>query len=359
MRPMRRFERALTREMAGMATMAFAALSSIFVVVLLVRTLGKAAMGDIAGMAVLPLLGFGFVRSMPVLLSLALFIGVFMSLSRLWRDSEAVIWMSGGVGPLGWARPVLRFVLPVLVIIALVSLEGIPWSSRKQAEFEQNMEARNQVSTLAPGVFSEDRQGQRVVFVESLSDDGLHVGNVFIQSRERGRMGVTVARQGNVKEMENGDTFLVLEKGKRYEGLPGEADFWMSTFERYSVRIPPQAVVDKGPSPRNMSVAQLFHNPVPRNMGEWVWRVGYPLSAFVLCLLAVPLSYVNPRAGRSMNVVFAILIYVAYNNVVGLSESWVSRAKMGHWEGIVLVHGAMLLMMAVFYWQRFRGPWAR
>lgn len=359
MRPMRRFERALTREMAAMASMAFAALSSIFVVVLLVRTLGKAAMGDIAGMAVLPLLGFGLVRSMPVLLSLSLFIGVFMSLSRLWRDSEAVIWMSGGVGPLGWSRPVLRFMLPVLAIVALVSLEGIPWSTRKQAEFEQNMEARNQVSTLAPGVFSEDRQGHRVVFVETLSDDGLNVGNVFIQSRERGRMGVTVARRGNVREVENGDTFLFLEQGKRYEGLPGEADFWMSTFENYAVRIPPQVIVEKGPSPRTMGVAQLFQNPVPRNMGEWVWRIGYPLSAFVLCLLAVPLSYVNPRAGRSMNVVFAILIYVAYNNLVGLSEGWVGRAKLSTWEGIFLVHGTMFIMMAAFYWQRFRGPWSR
>ena len=101
---MRRFERALTREMAGMASMAFAALASIFVVVLLVRTLGKAAMGDIAGGAVLPLLGFGFVRVLPVLLSLALFIGVFSSLSRLWRDSEAVILVSGGVGAVGWVR---------------------------------------------------------------------------------------------------------------------------------------------------------------------------------------------------------------------------------------------------------------
>ncbi len=359
MRAMRRFERALTREIAGMASMAFAALLSIFVVVLLVRVLGKAAIGDIAGAAVLPFLGFGLVRFMPVLLSLALFIGVFMSLSRLWRDSEAVIWMSGGVGPLGWARPVLRFALPVLAIVALVSLEGIPWSSRKQAEFEANLETSKQATSLVPGVFTEDRQGNRVVFVESLTDDGLHVANVFIQSRERGRLGVTVARQGVVKPAENGDTFLVLDQGKRYEGLPGEADFWMSTFERYSVRLPPQAAVEKGPSPRTLSVAQLFQNPQPRNMGEWVWRVGYPLSALVLCLLAVPLSYVNPRAGKSMNVMFAILLYVAYNNLVGLSEGWVSRARLGPWQGILLVHGAMLAVMATFYWRRFRGPWSR
>lgn len=342
-----------------MGSMAFSALASIFAVVLLVRTLGKAALGDIAGAAVLPLLGFGFLRFLPVLLSLALFIGVFMSLSRLWRDSEAVIWMNGGVGPLGWARPVLRFALPVVLIIAFVSLEGIPWSVRKQMEFEENMEARDRVSVLTPGVFSEDRQGRRVVFVETLSDDGRNVGNVFIQSLERGRMGVTVARKGNVREVENGDTFLFLDQGKRYEGLPGKADFWMTTFEHYAVRIPPQAIIEKGPNPRTMGVAQLLRDPSPRNMGEWVWRVGYPLTALILCLLAVPLSYVNPRAGRSLNVVFAILIYVAYNNLVGLSEGWVTRAMLSANTGIFLVHGMMLALLVVFYWRRFKGPWAR
>ncbi|MEW5786499.1 MAG: LPS export ABC transporter permease LptF [Pseudomonadota bacterium] len=354
-----RFERALSREMAALASMAFAALAAIFAVVLLVRVLGKAALGDVAGEAVLPLLGFGFMRFLPVLLSLALFIGVFMSLARLWRDSEAIIWLNGGVGPLGWARAVLRFALPVVAIIALVSLEGIPWSARKQAEFERGLESKERVSALTPGVFSEDRDGRRVVFVETLSEDGRDVGNVFIQSRERGRMGVTVARQGVVRQVENGDSFLFLEQGRRYEGLPGEADFWVTGFSRYAVRIPPQVVEAAGASPRTLGVAQLLKDPTPRNMGEWVWRVGYPLTALLLCLLAVPLSYVNPRAGRSLNVVFAILIYVAYNNLVGLSEGWVGRASLSAGQGLLAVHGAMALVLTAFFWHRFRGPWAR
>ena len=87
-----RFNRALTREMVAMSASAFVALAAIFVVVVLVRVLGKAAVGDLEATAVLPMLAFGVLRFMPVLLSLALFIGVFMSLSRIWRDSEAIIW---------------------------------------------------------------------------------------------------------------------------------------------------------------------------------------------------------------------------------------------------------------------------
>jgi lipopolysaccharide export system permease protein len=356
---MRRFERALTREMAGGAGMAFAALAAIFSVVLLVRTLGKAALGDLAVDAVMPMLGFGLLRFLPVLLSLALFVGVFMSLSRLWRDSEAVIWMNAGVGPWGWLRPVFLFVMPVVLIIAFVSLEGMAWGARRQAEYEDLLAAaKDQVSSLAPGVFSEDTQGRRVVFVEQISHDGRHVENVFVQSLERGRMGVTVARQGELTRQQNGDMFLVLEHGKRYEGVPGAADFTLGAFQRYSVRLPQQVVAEHTVSVHTMKVAQLLHNPTPVNMAEWVWRLGYPVSALLLCFLAVPLSYTNPRAGRSLNVLYTILIYTAYNNFIGVSQGWVQRSKMGASESLLLVHGVMLLFLVVFYWRRFRGPWS-
>jgi len=355
---MRRFDRALTREMAASAGLAFAALIAIFSVVLLVRTLGDAAMGDLDVGAVIPMLGFGLLRSLPVLLSLSLFIGVFMSLSRLWRDSEAVIWMNAGVGPWGWARPVIVFVAPVVLIIAFVSLEGVAWGARKQAEFELILATRDQISNLAPGVFTEDRQGKRVIFVENFSRDGRHVENVFVHSFERGRMGVTVAKQGEVTQLETGDTFLVLEQGKRYEGVPGAADFWMAMFSSYSVRIPVHQATPGAVRVRALSSADLLHDPSPVNMGEWISRLGTPISALLLCLLAVPMSYANPRAGRSLNVVFTILIYAAYNNFIGLSQGWVERSKLGAIEGALLIHGVMLLIMLAFFWRRFRGPWA-
>lgn len=355
---MRRFDRALTREMAAGAGVGFAALAAIFSVVLLVRTLGKAAMGDLEVEAVVPMLGFGLLRSLPVLLSLALFIGVFMSLSRLWRDSEAVIWMNGGVGPWGWARPIIVFVMPVVLIIAFVSMEGIAWGARKQAEYEQVLAAKEQINALVPGVFTEDRQGKRVVFVEKITQDGRHVENVFVQSFERGRMGVTVASLGELRQVDNGDTFLILEQGKRYEGVPGAADFWLAKFTSYSVRIPVYVAPPRGLKARAMSSGDLLRNATTLNMGEWVMRLGYPIAALLLCLLAVPLSYANPRAGRSLNVVFTVLIYAAYSNFIGLSQGWVERGVMGAMAAVALVHGVMLLILLTLFWRRFRGPWA-
>jgi len=356
---MARFDQALTREMATMSASAFAALTSIFVVVILVRVLGKAAMGDLEVGAVLPMLAFGVLRFLPVLSSLALFIGVFMCLSRVWRDSEAVIWMGGGVGPWGWARPVLTFALPMVLLIALVSFIALPWAAKKQAEYEQILESRDEVSALSPGMFTEYGQGKRVHFVETVSANGQRVGNVFVQSVMHGRTGVIMALRGHVEMGKAGERYLVLESGRRYEGVPGDADFKMGEFETYAVRIQPQALEDPTVRPRMLTVKELMSDPTPVNMGEFVWRVGYPISALLLVLLSIPMSYTNPRAGRSLNVVFAILIYVAYNNFIGLSEGWVTRGRLDTGAALVLVHGSMLILMSLYFWQRFRGPWAR
>jgi len=356
---MRRFQRALGQEMAASASMALIALLAIFSVVLLVRVLGRAAIGDFDVNAVLPLLAFRVMASLPVLLSLALFIGVFMTLSRLWRDSEAVIWMNGGIGPWGWMRPILMLAVPVSLLIALVSFEGTPRAAEREAAYRLTLDARDQVSGLAAGVFSEDSHGRRVIFVETLSDDGQHVGNVFVHTHDRGRLGVTTAREGHIEQAENGDTFLVLRDGQRYEGIPGDADIWMASFKDYGVRIPPQEVAERGEHPRAMGLARLLADPQPRHRAEWVKRIGFPVSALLLCLLAVPLSYANPRAGRSLNVVFAILIYLAYNNFIGLSEGWIAHGDMSVTQGLLATHGVMLVVLAVFYWHRFRGPWAR
>jgi lipopolysaccharide export system permease protein len=352
----RLFDRALIKEMAIGASMAFTALAAIFAVVLLVRVMARSAVGELAEDAVFPMLGFGFLRFLPILLSLSLFIGVFMSLSRLWRDSEAVIWMNGGIGPLDWMRPVMMFALPAVVAIGFVSSVLIPWSVEKQSRFEDILQSRDQVSSLSPGVFSEDRQGRRVFFVETVSENGTRVGNVFVQSSQQGRMGVIVAHQGRIQTAENGDRFLVLEQGHRYEGTPGVADFRVGDFTSYAVRIQPRVVAALQDKPRMRSVTALFADPSPENRGELVQRFGVPTSALLLCLLAVPLSYVNPRAGRSLNMVFAILIYASYNNFIGLSQEWVQRSAMSATQSLVLVHGGMLLLMAVAYWHRFRGP---
>ena len=72
----------------------------------------------------------------------------------------------------------------------------------------------------------------------------------------------------------------------------------------------------------------------------------------LLALLAIPLSYVNPRAGRSLNLVLAILVYMIYNNVLSIAQAWVAQQKIGLAAGLWGVHLIMLVILAALFARR-------
>lgn len=351
----RLFNSALIREMSSMGGVALLSLTSIVLVTLLVRILGRAAVGRIDNEAVFPFIGFGMLNFLPVLLSLALFLAVFLTMTRLWQDSEMVVWQGAGLGPLAWLSPVLRFALPITLLIAMLSLLVIPWAAQKRSDFERVLSSRDEASVISAGVFAEAGGGKRVIFVESIDTRSGRVRNVFIRAVQSGRDGVIVAQDGHVEVMDNGDRFLVLSKGRRYEGNPGAADYRMMEFDRYAVRLDTVAVDNQAQTPRTTSTADLLRDPSPANLAEWAWRLGYPISALLLAVFALPASYLNPRAGRSLNVLFALLVYTIYSNLIGLSETWINQQKLSVITSMLLVHGSMAVLIVWLYWRRLRG----
>lgn len=357
------YQRAAQREFAQTALAVFVALFSILLTTQLIRLLGQAAGGRVAPEAVAALLGFVALGYLPVLLSLTLFISVLMALSRMYRDSEMVVWFSSGLSLQDWAKPVLRFAAPILLAIFAISLFLAPWAQSKSLEYRQRMDQRNDMSRVAPGTFKESASGDKVFFVEGVDSaqaDKGEVRNIFINSVQNGRLGIIAAARGHTEQAPNGDRFVVLEHGHRYEGLPGDSEFRTMDFERYSIRIETRESRGLDDSPRGYSTHRLIKNPTPVNQGELLWRIGVPVSAVLLVLLAIPLSFVNPRAGRTNNLVFAILAFMIYSNLLNLSQAWVSRGKLPFEIGVWSVHLLMLGILLLLFWRRLSlFSWAR
>lgn len=346
------YQRAALREFANTSSAVFVALLAILLTTQLIRLLAEAAGGRLASEAVLALLGFGALNYLPVLLSLTVFIAILLSLSRSYRDSEMVVWFASGLPLTAWIRPVLTFALPAVLVITLLSTVLTPWALTKSSEFRQQMRNRDDVAQVMPGVFRESSQAERVFFVEAVAGDDKRVKNVFVSSMQHGRLGVMAAAQGRQEVAANGDRFLVLENGRRYEGVAGQADYRMMQFERYAIRIEAREAQTVIETPRQLTTLALLKNLTPKNRGELVWRIGMPLSALILALLAIPLSFVNPRAGRMTNLVFAILTYMVYNNLLSVSQAWVAQERIAFSAGLLTVHGVMLALLVLLMAKR-------
>ncbi|MGE5769615.1 MAG: LPS export ABC transporter permease LptF [Betaproteobacteria bacterium] len=355
------FERAARREFAQAAAGISVALLAILISTQLIRLLKEAAGGRVAPEAVASLLGFAALNYLPILLSLTLFVAVVLTLSRIYRDSEMVVWQSCGQPLTAWIRPVLRFALPIVLAIALLSGFLSTWANFNSAEYRQRLSARSDVSQVSPGAFREAKRGERVFFVESLAEDASKVGNVFVASVQDGKLGVVMSDTGYQEIAPNGDRFVVLEQGRRYEVEPGTPEFRVMEFERYKVRVEDGVAKPTDMSPNRLPLTDLILDGSNRAKGELLWRIGQPVSAIILALLAIPLSYVNPRAGRSANMLLAILIYAVYNNLMSVSQAWVAQGKLSFWIGLWAAHAMMLVPLVLLFYRRIavRMPWQR
>ncbi|MBI4193800.1 MAG: LPS export ABC transporter permease LptF [Betaproteobacteria bacterium] len=346
------FRKALLREFSTAALGTFFVLLGITITTQLVRLLGQAASGAITTPGVVALLGFTLVSYLPVLLSLTLFIAVLMTLTRSYRDSEMVVWFSCGVSLTQWVRPVVIFAVPLVFTIGLLSLVLTPWAVGKAEEFRRQMDSRDDASAILPGVFRESRQAERVYFVEEVSGSENLVANVFVSSTQHQKTGVMVASRGFQETMPNGDRFLVLLDGRRYEGEPGTAAYKIFEFARYAMRVETSEGVQRAPTTKTVPTAELLLGPTPANLAELSWRVGLPLSALILSLLAIPLSFVNPRAGRSMNLVLALLIYMVYSNLLSIVQASIAQSRVDLATGLWGVHVVMLMLLVLLFYRR-------
>jgi lipopolysaccharide export system permease protein len=164
------FRRSLLQELVSTAAGAFLILVGIVIAQRAGNFIRLAAKGILPNDAITTMLGFSMIKFLPMILSLTLFLAVLMTLSRWYRDSEMVIWFSSGISITGWIRPILGFVTPVIVFVAVLSLFVMPWATNKGEEYRTELESRDDLASISPGVFKESNNGERVFFIESFDE---------------------------------------------------------------------------------------------------------------------------------------------------------------------------------------------
>ena len=179
------------------------------------------------------------------------------------------------------------------------------------------------------------------------------------------REGLIVAAKGVIEVAKNGDRFLVLQQGRRYEGTPGKLEYRTMEFDRYAIRLETRADQQMGEQrARSLGLLQLLSDPNQLNLGEIMWRIGLPVVALLVSLLAIPLAYVNPRVGRSFNLIVAVLLFAFYLNVLNTVQAYVQQGRLNFNVGVWVVHALFLSLVVVLfarrvYLQRWLPRWLR
>lgn len=187
---------------------------------------------------------------------------------------------------------------------------------------------------------------------------------MFISTSERGKETVTSAKSGHT-EVIGLDQFLILNNGQRMEATVGKGEIKVSEFNEYSTRVGAAKLGTPDERPiRAKSTRELLAEPTRPHQGELAWRIGMALAGLNFVVIALVLSSVNPRVGRTGGLIFALFTFVVYFNLINLGQSWVSNGKASLGGFTIGLHGGALLLGLLWLAKRHhqwspRRPWQR
>lgn len=129
----------------------------------------------------------------------------------------------------------------------------------------------------------------------------------------------------------------------------------MIKYDTYGAMLPKPEISEEITDREAIPTSELIGDPAPRSVAELQWRISLPLSVFIVTLMAIPLSRVNPRQGRYLKLLPAILLYMSYLAILISVRSSLEKGKLPLSLGMWWVHAIYLSIgLLLFYLEPLR-----
>lgn len=341
------------------------AVSAVLLVIIMsgrfVKYLAQAASGELDPGSLFLIMAYRMPNFLELILPLGLFLGILLAYGRLYLESEMTVLSATGMSQQKLLGITLVPATGVALVVAWLSLGLAPQGALQFQLLLNKQDAMTEFDTLVPGRFQALNDGSRVTYTEKLSDDRAQLGGVFIsekrldQAKKDRGISVLVAEKGRQETRPDGSHYLILENGYRYDGNPGEANYRAIQYETYGVQLAKPDVSQEVTDRDAIPTSELFGSAELRSVAELQWRLSLPLLVFIVTLMAVPLSRVNPRQGRFLKLLPAILLYMAYLTILITARGALEKGKISPVSGLWWVHGIFLIIgLGLVYWEPLR-----
>ena len=319
--------------------------------------IAEAADGRIAATLLLPVIVLRIPQFLELILPASLLLGIIISLGQLYESNEMTVMHATGLSQ----RRTLTIMLSTATFVALmVGLFSFYLSPKGYSFVNDLIDAQglqSELGTLAPETFYELENRGGTIYAGAVSSDRDSMSDVFVfrskEEDESGLQTVIHAQRGFQELNENGAYYFVLEDGVRFEGVPGEPDFTITSFDRYNQKIEKPSIGLDGPDNlETETVSSLLRMSGPEAIGELHWRISLPVMTFLLAFLAVPLSRSNPRQGRYLKLIPGLVFYLVYVVLLNAGRDAVTSGEVNVLVGIWLNHAVVFLIaLVLFNWR--------
>ncbi|MCK5698058.1 MAG: LPS export ABC transporter permease LptF [Gammaproteobacteria bacterium] len=330
--------------------------AGVFIVIFLIilstqflRALSLVVDGKIALDFLFSLIFFKNLESLTLIIPLTLFVSIILALSRLYKDSEMVALSACGIDPMALLKSILIVIFMFVFLEAGLSMIVAPWANYKVQYAEEAFKSQADLELITPGQFNIADQGKRVLFTQEMPE-ATTLKNVFLHLDNEDSESVLVSEYATIAmNSKQNARYIVFQEGSRYDGIPGSLDYRVVHFKDYGVlmegKMPNKIRLDR----ESLRLPLLLNSTKASYKAELQWRISQVLMMILLAMLAVPLSKTKPRQGRYGKMALAILIYIAYSNLLVVAMNWVRKEVVPSSFGMWWVHSLFLLLFLILF----------
>ena len=341
------------------------AVSAVLLVIIMsgrfIKYLAQAAEGRLDHTVLFLIMAYKLPSFFQLILPLGLFLGVLLAYGRLYLDSEMTVLSATGMSQQRLALNTLASGGLVAILVAWLSLGLAPQGATEVAKILNQQEAMTEFDTLEAGRFQSMRSATRVTYTKELSEERTKLLDVFISDRrisssgKEAEISMLVAEDGQQVVNPDGSRYLVLSNGYRYDGNPGEANYRRIKYDTYGLLLAKPEVSEEIGEREAVPTRELLGGDELWEQSELQWRLSLPLLVMIVTLLAVPLSRVNPRQGRYLKLLPAVLLYMTYLALLIAARGALDKGKLSPQIGLWGVHALFaVIALGLLYWEPIR-----
>ena len=323
----------------------------------IVLTLQESFKQGIPFQELIPLISFNMIRDVTLIITLSFFLAIILSISQLYKNSEAIVMNSMGLGDKHFIVFIQPTVLLTFIIITFLTIYAVPWAKQQKNIVEEETKNASEFSFITEGEFEVFKQGDIVFYAsESKTLDTLGEQNmeeIFIYSTNEEKPMIVLASEAKkYTDPSTNSTYLRLKDGIRYQGIPSDENISILNFDLYDLEIisgelqKSLAIYTKI---EGKSTVDLIKEGGSYANAELQWRLSQPITVLMLSFFGIFLGKTSPRGGKGVNILIGIIVFMLYNNGLLVAKRAIELGQINLLTGFLGVHLLVLMLLILLY----------
>ena len=310
-----------------------------------IKYLSQAALGNISPDILFLVMAYRLPGFLELILPLGLFMGVLLAYGRMYLESEMTVLHACGYSQKKLLGTTWIIAGIVALTVAALTLYVSPKGMAKVEQLFAEQASKTAFDLLVPGRFQNLNIGNRVTYAGSLSEDKKVMYDVFVaeSTSDSERSNVLYAERGVQRvDEKTGSRFLILQNGRQYQGAPGQATYRELSFESYGVLIAEPDTEIRKVKEEAIPTRTLLSMNDDASKSILYWRLSLIALVPIVAMIAVSVCKVNPRQGRFMHLLPAMLIYILYLGLLILAKK---KSSEGDVDPLITFLGVHLVFI--------------